>query len=69
MDHLDPMADPPAPLLRVRLRDQMRCLSQFSKGFIRLSEPRGFRHDDTTFPLPLVSAGPVPMKVGARCPP
>jgi hypothetical protein len=123
MDRLDPMAGPPAPELRVPLRDRMRCLSQFGKGFIRLSEaggspvavarlgpkgiapefamvtsplkahdvsgaadgpsnkaglrydqfrqwlggePCGFRHEDTTFPLPMVSAGPVPMKVGAR---
>lgn len=120
MDRLDPMAGPPAPLLRVALRDPMRCLSQFGKGFIRLSEaggsavavarlgangiapefalvtsshdvsgasygtsdkaglrydqfrqwfggePCGFGHEDTTFPLPMVSAGPVPMMVGAR---
>jgi hypothetical protein len=30
------------------------------------SEPCGFRHEDTTFPLPMVSAGPVHMKVRAR---
>lgn len=30
------------------------------------SEPCGFRHDDPTFHLPMVSAGPVPMQVGAR---
>ena len=32
MDRLDPMAGPPAPVLRVPLRVRMTCLRQFGKG-------------------------------------